>query len=171
MPTTPVRDRLAAIEQLSRFFSDGQVPSWVPRATFNAIETLRVGRTVITAAYSVNVLPPGMGRDGVYRSLVTLSPHRARRVARGSGWDPALLKLGWYRQCDVQLKGFGYRGTWLGTEWGRVGYFTKRHGGARSLEREVAILEEIRAGHRALWKSRRTTRSLGRIDRSKGPRR
>ena len=94
MGLTTVRNRLAAIEKLARFFAGKHLRSWEPRATFNAVEHFTVGGTRITVAYSVNVLPHGGGGEGVFRSLVTLSPERPSKVSRGQGWDATLLKLG-----------------------------------------------------------------------------
>lgn len=158
MPLTPFRTRLKAVQDLCRYFGQQRHPKWDVRGVFHDSQTCLIQGVKFTVVYSVNVVPHGGGTEGVFRSMVTFSPNQEPRPAWQGGWVPSLREGGWYKSETRRLRQQGYRGQWLATEWGRVGYFSKRHPDGVALIGEVAALQAMAREHRALPKRRRTMR-------------
>lgn len=163
---TPIAVRLKGIEQLSRLFQRRPRPSWTHRAHFSTNRIHAVGRTEIRVAYDLHVVPPG-GNEGAFRSSVTVwTKGRRRRVegrtpwnvspSKPGGWNSALLRLGWYQECEQLLRRYGYRGKWRHSPWGRFGDFWKSHEDPPSLLKEVELFETL--SDERVWGRRRTMR-------------
>lgn len=59
------------------------------------------------------------------------------------GWDAALLRANWYRECARLVRRYGYHGKWRNSPWGRFGDFWKKHRDSRSLVAEPALFEVL----------------------------
>jgi hypothetical protein len=161
---TPVMRRLDAIKRLCRHLEKEPRPSWYYRAQFGTNREFLVGRTEVTVNYGIHVVPPG-GREGVFRSSVTVWPKGRKRGSprqwnagskKPGGWNAALLRLDWYQLCERELRRRDYRGTWRHSPWGRFGDFWKSHKDAASLLRETKRLEALSG--QGFWGRRRATR-------------
>jgi len=164
MAVTPIASRLDAIKSLCRQFERQPRASWTQRAHFGTTRKFLVGRTEVTVNYGIHVVPPG-GREGVFRSSVTVWPKGRKRGSasqwnagskKPGGWNAALVRLEWYQLCERELRRCGYRGTWRHSPWGRFGDFWKSHKDAASLLQETKRLEAL-SGEQ-FWGRRRTQR-------------
>jgi hypothetical protein len=140
-------------------------PSWSYRAHFETGRAYVVGAVKLRVAFTVHVVPPGHS-DGVLTSSVTVWPEGRKRAGGDrlwqaspkmpGGWNSTLKQADWYRSCDGLLRTYGYHGKWRHSPTGRFGDFWKKHRDSKSLEREVAVLEQL--SHEQLWGRRRTRR-------------
>jgi len=143
-PSIPATRRLKAIEALARFFQQKPRSSWNYRANFGTTRSLAVGRTQITVAFGLHVVPPGGGKEGVFRSSITVWPSGRKRRPRHYGtWNAELRRLNWYDECRGKLQSYGYRGTWRRSPWGRFGDFWRAHPNEASLVAEIARLDAL----------------------------
>jgi len=174
MRSDPTTRRLAAIGRLCRALAARPDRAWTPRAHFATTRVLLVGRTKVTIACSVHVLPSG-ATDGPFASSVSIWPHVRRRVSsRVGGWNAALRRVGWYIECERVLRRYGYRGRWRPGPWGRSGDFWRRHQDAASLLAEFAKLQTIAAepwgSFAAPSNERRQELTRSAVARRRGPR-
>jgi len=132
-------DEIAAIARIVRERANG---GWGPRAYFTMYREFAVGRIRVGLTVGIHVAPPGAGYP-IYRANVGLHP--VRRPAR-RGWHPMLLRLGWYKLCEQLLAGYGYRGDWYATPYGRVGNFERRVTTRKALVAELDALERLYSG-------------------------
>ena len=155
MPVTPTVRRLNAIERLARPFQSQPRSAWNYRANFGTTRVFSVGRTQVTVAFALHVVPPGGGSEGVFRSSVSAWPKARRRGPSEYGtWNAELLRLEWYAECRRELGRYGYRGKWRPSPWGRFGDFWRSHPDEASLLAEVEALEAL--GSEAFWGRCRT---------------
>jgi hypothetical protein len=160
--TTPIRSRLEAIKRLCVAFERRPRPSWNYRTNFATGRLYTVGRTKLTVAFTLHVVPPGHS-DGVLASSVTVWPGVRRRLGDDrlwsaspkipGGWNAALRRMGWYEDCEDLLRSYGYHGKWRHSPFGRFGDFWKKHPDSKSLVAEVAVLERLSKEN--LWGRRR----------------
>lgn len=168
MAKKPIPELLEAIRRLSGFLRENRKTGWLPISHFSIQDRLTISSIKIDMTYRVMVLPPG-SCNGIYCSSVIawnarrkkmpgLSGNLGRRdrpFRKSEGWNPVLLRLGWYRDFERLLNSYGYRGQWMQSPWGRFGDFWKKHKNAAALEQEIATLEDLRNDLAKRWGNRK----------------
>jgi len=83
---------------------------------------------------------------GPFGSSVSVWPHSvSRTLGKLRGWNAALLRSGWYVECERVLRRRGYRGGWMPGARMRVGDFWRRHKDVPSLLAQIPALHALAA--------------------------